>query len=121
MLNQNLSAFGDLDGSGYNAKLQYPIGVAFHYPSSRLFLTDTFNNKLKFIDMKTLVCSTYSLTDIDTKKQRGETNLSKFNEPCGLAIFDHFMFVADKNNSLIKRIDLDQNTVVRVSRLSIER
>ena len=65
--------------------------------------------------MNTLVCSSYSLTDIDTKKQRGETNSSKFNEPYGLAIFDHFMFVADKNNSHIKRIDLNQGTVVRVS------
>ena len=65
--------------------------------------------------MKSLICSTYSVTDIDTKKQRGETNSAKFNEPYGLAIFDHFMFVADKNNSHIKRIDLNQNTVVQVS------
>lgn len=55
------------------------------------------------------------MTDIDTKKQRGETNSAKFSEPYGLAIFDHFMFVADKNNSHIKRIDLNQNTVVQVS------
>jgi len=109
----NLSAFGDLDGSGYNAKLQYPVGVAFHYPSSQLYITDTYNNKLKRIDMKTLTCSSYFVTDIDTKKQRGETNSAKFNEPQGLAIFDHFMFVTDKNNSHIKRIDLDKGTIVR--------
>ncbi|CAF4290146.1 unnamed protein product, partial [Adineta steineri] len=109
----NLSAFGDLDGSGYSAKLQHPVGVAFHYPTSQLYITDTFNNKLKYIDMKTLVCSSYFVTDTDTKKQRGETNSAKFNEPYGLAIFDHFMYVADKNNSHIKRIDLNHRTIVR--------
>ena len=64
--------------------------------------------------MNTLICSSYFVTDIDTKKQRGESNSAKFNEPQGLAIFDHFMFIADKNNLHIKRIDLDKGTVVRV-------
>ncbi|UJR32078.1 hypothetical protein I4U23_019546 [Adineta vaga] len=109
----NLSVFGDLDGSGYHAKLQYPLGVAFHYPTLQLYISDTFNNKLKRVDMKTLVCSSYFVTDTDTKKQRGESNSAKFNEPYGLAIFDHFMFVADKNNSHIKRIDLNHGTIVR--------
>jgi len=110
---ENLYAFGDLDGSGRNAKLQHPLGVAFHYPSAQLYVSDTFNNKLKRVDTKTLVCSSFFVTDTDTKKQRGETNSAKFSEPYGLAIFDHFMFVADKNNSHIKRIDLDKGTIVR--------
>ncbi|CAF0745669.1 unnamed protein product [Adineta ricciae] len=109
----NLSAFGDLDGSGFNAKFQYPLGVAFHYPSSQLYITDTYNNKLKRVDMTTLTCSSYFVTDIDTKKQRGESNSAKFNEPQGITIFDHFMFIADKNNSHVKRIDLDKGTIVR--------
>ncbi|CAF1144823.1 unnamed protein product [Rotaria sp. Silwood1] len=109
----NLSAFGDLDGSGYNAKLQHPVGISFHYPSSKLYITDTYNNKLKYVDMKTLICASYFVTDTDRKKQRGETNSAKFNEPYGIAIFEHFMYIADKNNSHIKRIDLDQGTIVR--------
>lgn len=64
--------------------------------------------------MTTLTCSSYFVTDTDTKKQRGESNSAKFNEPQGLAILDHFMFVADKNNSHIKRIDLNKGTIVRV-------
>jgi hypothetical protein len=66
--------------------------------------------------MKNLICSSYFVTDTDTKKQRGETNSAKFSEPYGLAIFDHFMYVVDKNNSHIKRIDLDQGTIVRVKK-----
>ncbi|CAF3329436.1 unnamed protein product [Rotaria socialis] len=108
----NLAAFGDLDGTGHHAKLQYPIGVAFHYPSSYLYITDTFNNKLKRVDMKTLLCSSYFATDDDMKKKRGETNSSKFYEPYGIAILDHFLYVADKNNSYIKRIDLDHGTII---------
>ncbi len=75
----------------------------------------TYNNKLKRVDMNTIICSSYFVTDTDTKKRRGESNSAKFNEPQGLAIFDHFMFIADKNNSHIKRIDLDKGTIVRVS------
>ncbi|CAF3012563.1 unnamed protein product [Rotaria sp. Silwood2] len=112
---KNLSAFGDLDSNGHNAKLQYPVGIAFHYPSSQLYVTDRFNNKLKRVDIKTLICSSYFVTDTDRKKQRGETNSAKFNEPYGIAIFEHFLFLADKNNSHVKRIDLDQDTIVRVN------
>ncbi|CAF3291234.1 unnamed protein product [Rotaria sp. Silwood2] len=112
---KNLSAFGDLDSNGHNAKLQYPVGIAFHYPSSQLYVTDRFNNKLKRVDIKILICSSYFVTDTDRKKQRGETNSAKFNEPYGIAIFEHFLFLADKNNSHVKRIDLDQDTIVRVT------
>lgn len=79
-----------------------------------MYITDTYNNKLKRVDMTTLTCSSYFVTDIDTKKQRGESNSAKFNEPQGITIFDHFMFIADKNNSHVKRIDLDKGTIVRV-------
>lgn len=64
--------------------------------------------------MSSQTCSSYFVTDIDTKKQRGELNSAKFNEPQGITLFDHFMFVADKNNQYVKRIDLQSNTVVRV-------
>ena len=65
--------------------------------------------------MKTLMCSNYFVTDVDTRKQRGEENSAKFNEPCGIAVFDNYIYLADKNNAHIKRIDLDQGTIVRVS------
>ncbi|CAF0905294.1 unnamed protein product [Rotaria sordida] len=109
----NLSAFGDLDGSGHNAKLQHPVGIVFHYPSSQLYITDTFNNKIKRVDMKTLMCSSYFVMDTDRKKQRGETNSAKFNEPYGIALFEHYLYLADKNNSHIKCIDLDHGTIIR--------
>jgi len=79
-----------------------------------LYITDTFNHKIKRFDMKTSVCSSYFVIDTDTKKKRGESNSAKFNSPQGLAIFENYMFVADKNNSHIKRIDLNQGTIVRV-------
>lgn len=94
--------------------MQHPLGVAFHYGSSQLYITDTFNNKLKRVDMKSFICSIYEVNDADTKKQRAENSLGKFNEPCGLAILDHRIFIADKNNSHIKQIDLNHGTVVRV-------
>ncbi|CAF0797477.1 unnamed protein product [Didymodactylos carnosus] len=110
----NLSAFGDLDGSAMSAKLQHPTGIAFHYETNHLYLCDTYNNKLKCVDVPQRQCKTYFLQDTDTRKQRGETNSAKFNEPTGLVIFEHFMWVADTNNSCVKRIDLQHGNVVRV-------
>jgi hypothetical protein len=104
---------GDLEPTH---RLQYPTGLAYHNESSRLFFTDTFNNNIKVIDITTRNCSTFLVSDVDLKKQRGETNAGQFNEPCGLTISEHFMWVVDKNNGQVKRIDLNQKTIVRVSR-----
>ena len=113
-------SFGDLDGSGYQAKLQHPLGVAFHYPSLHLYITDTFNNKLKRVDVRTGVCSSYSTMNADRRGiQRDETTVERFSEPHGLAIVEHWLFVADKNHSQVKIIDLEQETIARVSQLYV--
>ena len=43
---QNLFAFGDLDGKGYDVKLQHPLGVAWNKHDQRLYVADSYNHKV---------------------------------------------------------------------------
>lgn len=48
IVNQNLFAFGDVDGKGVDAKLQHPLGVAWAPEQSRLYVADSYNHKVIF-------------------------------------------------------------------------
>ena len=96
-------------------KLQHPLDIAYHYPSKQLYISDTYNDKLKCVDMKTGICSNYVVVDTDINNKDNTSNTAKFNEPQGLTIFENFLFVIDKNQSHIKRIDLTTGTIARVS------
>ncbi|MFP6701726.1 MAG: thioredoxin-like domain-containing protein, partial [Planctomycetaceae bacterium] len=54
---QTLFAFGDIDGVGDKARLQHPLGVAFHNGS--LYVADSYNHKIKTIDLKTRRATTF--------------------------------------------------------------
>lgn len=74
----NLFAYGDVDGEKYQARLQHPLGVA-HHPSaaSIVFVADTFNNKIKKLNVQTNRIQHLTITD--------ESGAAfKFNEPTGL-------------------------------------
>lgn len=45
-LNQNLFAFGDVDGKGVDSKLQHPLGVAWAPEQSLLYVADSYNHKV---------------------------------------------------------------------------
>jgi outer membrane protein assembly factor BamB len=48
---QDLFAFGDIDGRGTKARLQHPLAVEFL--DGKLFVADTYNNKIKTLDVAT--------------------------------------------------------------------
>jgi len=41
-----LFAFGDVDGSGINAKLQHPLGVTWDKKRKLLYVADSYNHKV---------------------------------------------------------------------------
>lgn len=47
---RNLFAFGDIDGAGYDARLQHPIGVHYCTANGLLYVADSYNHKLKIMD-----------------------------------------------------------------------
>lgn len=46
VVNQNLFAFGDVDGKGVDAKLQHPLAVAWAPGASLLYVADSYNHKV---------------------------------------------------------------------------
>lgn len=48
-LNQNLFAFGDVDGKGVDAKLQHPLGVAWAPEQKLLYVADSYNHKVRMV------------------------------------------------------------------------
>ncbi len=96
--------FGDRDGPFDQALLQHVLGIAA-YQSDQILIADTYNHKLKSIDLKNNRVSTLIGTgkpgDFDL-----ESGLLQLNEPGGLALAGEQLFIADTNNHRIIRYDL---------------
>lgn len=102
---RSLFEFGDKDGIGDQARLQHPLGVLFD--NGRLFIADTYNHKLKTIDLKTNEVKSF----LGTGKDGSSLNPVEFSEPSGLALVGNRLFVADTNNHRICVVNLDDNKV----------
>lgn len=98
---QNLFAFGDIDGTQFSAKLQHPLGVAFNARENSVYVTDTYNHKIKKIDVATSTLTTCKINDT-------AGNLKQFNEPADVCLnpAGTKLYVADTNNHLVEIVDL---------------
>jgi sugar lactone lactonase YvrE/thiol-disulfide isomerase/thioredoxin len=76
----NLFAYGDTDGEKYTARLQHPLGVTHHPSEHFVFVADTFNNKIKKINVQTNSIKTLRIIDDETSE------VMKFNEPADLCL-----------------------------------
>jgi thiol-disulfide isomerase/thioredoxin len=96
----SLFEFADIDGVGDAARLQHPIGLVYH--DNGLFVADTYNHKIKRVDLKSRQSTTWLGAG-----QRG-TSLSpvQLNEPAGLAIARGQLYIADTNNHRLLVTDL---------------
>lgn len=69
--NNRLFEFGDRDGPQSVAMLQHPLGVA--YRDGLLYVADTYNNKIKVIDLAKFTCKTVVGTREPGSGQRAGT------------------------------------------------
>ncbi|KAL3279328.1 hypothetical protein HHI36_016835 [Cryptolaemus montrouzieri] len=115
----NLFAFGDRDGSLYDAKLQHSLGLAISKDGSILFVADTYNHKIKKIDISKNQVFTLSVPQSDTT----DGTIKTFNEPAGLCVSlkESLLYVADTNNHCIKVLELDSNNILsKVRKLDLK-
>lgn len=96
-----LFTFGDVDGRGRRVRLQHPLAVA--YAEGRIYVADTYNHKIKAIDLDDKSCKTLA----GTGRPGTADEPAQFDEPAGLSIAGGRLFVADTNNHLIRVVDLD--------------
>ncbi|MBI1310241.1 redoxin domain-containing protein [bacterium] len=98
---RSLFTFGDVDGLGYNARLQHPLGVLLD--GQTLFVADAYNHKIKTVDLKTGQTETL----LGNGKPGSGLDPVELREPAGMAIAGKRLFVADTNNSRIVEYNLE--------------
>jgi len=96
LVGKGLFTFGDVDGPEGNALMQHPLGVAAQH--GKVYVADTYNHKIRRIDLKTGMVSTVVGTGRPGREQDGYLALY---EPGGLAVAGHDLFIADTNNDRV--------------------
>lgn len=106
----DLHDYGDSDGIKYAAKLQHPLGITWHSKDNAVYITDTYNHKIKKIDVTTQYCKTIYGDGKPNEK-------FSFDEPSGIAISPEkdLLYVADTNNHVIKVIDMKKENITTLS------
>ncbi|MFP6575756.1 MAG: thioredoxin-like domain-containing protein, partial [Pirellulaceae bacterium] len=97
--------FGDVDGPKSKAKLQHALGVA--YQDNKIYVTDTYNNKVKVVDAK----SGETRTLAGQKEPGFDDAKGLFDEPSGITVVGNTLYVADTNNHAIRTIDVASGQV----------
>ncbi len=103
-----LFTFGDRDGFGNEAQLQHPLGVAYH--NGILYVADSYNQKIKTIDLKTREVTTW----LGTGKRGSKLEPAEFSEPEGVSIAGGKLYIADTNNHRICVADLKTGKVTKL-------
>jgi thiol-disulfide isomerase/thioredoxin len=111
-----LFTFGDQDGPISQALLQHPLGLAFR--AGRLYIADTYNSKIKELDLKRGMIRTLAGPAQARQSQPGLEAASGpaatsndplgLDEPGGLSIAGDQLYVADTNNHAIRVIEIDR-------------
>ncbi|GAC1451397.1 MAG: hypothetical protein NVSMB9_36350 [Isosphaeraceae bacterium] len=101
IVGKGLFDFGDVDGVGPTVRLQHCLGVA--YGNEKLYVADTYNNKVKVCDPKTRSVKTL----LGTGKPGVASNPAEFYQPGGLSLAGSKLYVADTNNHQIRVIDVE--------------
>ena len=97
----DLFEFGDVDGTGDTVRLQHPLGVA--YGDGALYIADTYNSKVKRLDLFTGEVRTVAGTGTSGS---ADGVLGALYEPGGLSLAGNTLYIADTNNHAIRCLDL---------------
>lgn len=93
LIGQGLSRWGDHDGGLKQALLQHPQSIALDRVKQLLYVADTYNNKIKMINLR--LNSIFSL-DVD----------DGLDSPGGISLCGNTLWVANTNSHEIMKINL---------------
>ncbi|HKJ31229.1 MAG TPA: thioredoxin-like domain-containing protein [Balneolales bacterium] len=108
IVGKGLFVFGDKDGKeGSQVLLQHDLGIALW--QGKLIVADTYNNKIKEIDPNTGKTTTLFGGKEGYKDGVGKNAL--FDEPGGVSVLGNWLYIADTNNHLIRKANLNTHKV----------
>ncbi len=93
LVGKGLFDFGDREGTGIEARLQHPLGLEVDQQRNALWIADTYNSKIKRVDLKTRQVSKFKIN-------------FPLDEPGGLSLFNDKLFIANTNAHQIVCLDL---------------
>ena len=108
LVGTGLFDFGDADGAGAGARLEHPQGIV--YANGRLYVADTYNHKLRTVDTasrEVVVVAGGPRAGFDD----GPGVESLLSEPSGLSVANGILYIADRNNQVIRLMNLRTNAV----------
>jgi hypothetical protein len=94
LVGKSLFVYGNQDGPFDGARLQHPLGVAWH--DGAIVMADTYNHSLKRLDLAARSVSTLV----------GDGAIGTLWEPSGLSATSTAIYVADTNHHRIAVFDL---------------
>ncbi len=97
LVGQGIFEYGDRDGPGKEALLQFPLGLEHHV--GELYVADTYNHRIKHLNAR--------VSRIETLLGAGKPGFedgdeATFNEPRDLSCGDGRLWIADTNNHAIR-------------------
>jgi thiol-disulfide isomerase/thioredoxin len=104
IVGNGLFVFEDVDGIGAEVRLQHCLGVA--YGDAKLYIADTYNNKIKVCDPRNRAVETL----VGTHQPGDSDNPPRFYQPGGVSFTKTRLYVADTNNHKVKVVDLKEKT-----------
>src|SRR5262245_2794454 len=93
--------------------LSFPGKVLAYAPSQRLFIADSNNNRIVIADLDGKVLDIAGSGAIG--RADGDFNAATFHHPQGMALDGHILYVADTENHLLRRLDLQARTVTTIA------
>lgn len=94
LVGEGLLSFGEQDGIGPAARLQYPLDIKADQAQNMLWVADTYNNKIRRIGVKSRLVSSVLLD-------------RRLDEPGGLAFSNNTLYIANTNAHEVLRLNTD--------------
>jgi DNA-binding beta-propeller fold protein YncE len=124
LVGEGLFEFGDITysparstalgfGEGYTYRLQHALGVA--YGDGKVYIADTYNNKLKMLDPQTRRITTLLGGEVD-----GWLSTSGLEAPGGISYADGKIYLADTNAHRIRVYDIKTRAVSTLKLQGVE-
>ncbi len=106
---RSLFEFADIDGKGDIARFQHPLGIVYH--NGKLYVADSYNHKIRIVDLKTGEVTTFLGTGKAGKDLKAAV---QFSEPAGLSISRDQLYIADTNNHRIVVVNLKDKSATEL-------
>lgn len=113
LLNETLLRFDLEQFKAEPTPLRYPGKILADEPNSRLYIADSNHNRIVVATLDGSLVETIGSGAIGQRDGNFET--AQFNKPQGLALRGSTLYVADTENHLLRKIDLENKTVVTIA------